>query len=279
MTWLIVALVLDRVLLKLAFGTYTCKYTAGYACIDDVNMRVASAPVAYRVLIPWIVGAVERLCPHLRTQRLTALYEPLRIAFTALALAATERAIGTNAALLLACLLPATFLFDFADWPVELLSFALALSGDMTLAILGIGLHAFARPETAALSALTYGLATGDWFGCALAALAAIIGIVTVRKVVGRKKLVMNPREVWRLNWNDLKHLFVNRPFYLSELFMTLALIGGTLAIILTGRAGAAWPVPLALCIAQCVWQARISETRSLTPVLLWIAMGLTYAS
>jgi hypothetical protein len=276
MTWLIVALVLDRVLLKLAFGTYNCKYTAGYACIDEVNMRVATAPVAYRVLIPWIIGAVERLCPRVRTMRLTALYEPLRIGFIALALAAAEKALGTSAALLVAVLLTATFLFDFADWPVELLSFALALTGDLSLAIAGVGLHAFARPETAALSALTYGLVTGDWFGTALVSLAAIIGIVVVRVVVGRKTLVMKPSLAWTLNWRDLKNLFLNRPFYLSELWMTILIIVGVAFFTLTGQLGAAWPVPVALCVAQCVWQARISETRSLTPALLWIAIGMT---
>jgi hypothetical protein len=85
----------------------------------------------------------------------------------------------------------------------------------------------------------------------------------------------MKPSEAWRLNWNDLKHIFVNRPVYLSEIFMTMALIALALWTILAGRAGAAWPVPLALCVAQCVWQARLSETRSLTPVLLWVAGGL----
>lgn len=273
--WLLVALCVDRVCLKMTGPHYKSEFSAGYGSIDPVWRKTSKAPIAYRVLVPWLVRGAERLIPALKPMRLTALYEPIRIIALALALAASEYALGRPAALLVAALLAATFLFDFADWPFELLSFALALSGNMTLCILAVFLHGLARPETAPLAVITYSLVTGDLVGSALAAFSAFLAIVLARGIVGKKPLVMPLGTSFRLNAQDLRDLFKNRPFYLSETFISLTLIGVTVAVVLAGRAGQAWPVPMAICGAQVFWQARIGETRSLTPALLWIAAGI----
>jgi hypothetical protein len=274
MLWLLVALFIDRVMLKLTMAHYTNEFSAGYGSIDKIGRKKALAPVAYRVLVPWMILGLERAFPALKKHRLTALYEPIRIGALTLALAATEYALGTPSALLVAALLPATFLFDFADWPFELLAFACALSGNLSLTILVVGLQGFARPETTPLAALTYGLTTHDPVGFALVAIAGGLSMGVVRIVQGKKPLVMPEGTALRLNIADLKGLFRNRPFYLSEVWISLTIIGVTLATILMGKAGGAWPIPLALCVAQVAWQARISESRSLTPCLLWIAAG-----
>lgn len=273
--WLLVALFIDRVALKLTLDSYRSEFTAGYGAIDPVWRKTAKAPVSYRVLVSWVVRGVEKALPALKKHRLVALYEPLRIGALTAALTATEYALGRPAALLVAALLPATFLFDFADWPFELLSFALALSGNMQLTILAIFLHGLARPETAPLSALTYGLVTRDPLGVALVSVSGGIAIGLVRVIVGPKPLVMPAGSSFALNLKDLRNLFHNRPFYLSEIWISLTLIAVTLAVVFTGKAGGAWPIPLLLCAAQVAWQARISESRSLTPCLLWVGMAV----
>jgi hypothetical protein len=274
MVWFLIALFLDRVMLKIAMTHYRNEYSAGYAAINPVLSGRSLAPIAYRVLTPWIIGSIEHLVPKLKKHRLVALYEPLRILSISAALYASNYSLGTIPTLIVAAALPATFLFDFSDWPFELLSFALALSNNMPLAILAAGLHGLARPETAPLAGITFGLHNSDPLGGALVLLSALIAVGVVRLVVGRKKLVMPMGTAWRLNRQDLRDFFKNRPFYLSEVGISLVVIALTFVMIMTGQAGNAWPVPLALCVAQITFQARLSETRSLTPCLLWIGMG-----
>lgn len=269
MVWFIVALVLDRVMLKLTVKSYTSPFTVGYGSISNVIAGTALAPVSHRVLVPWLIAAAERVWPTLQKHRLPALYEPIRIVGIGLALNAVAMALGERAAWMVAALLPATFLYDFWDWPYEFLAQALALSGNMQWAILGAGLQGFARPETTPLVALTYLLVTGDVVGTGLIGLASLVALLTVRVIVGKKPLVRS-LNTWDVNQIDLRRLFHNRPFYLSEVVMTLGLMALTLASILTGKAGPAWPVPVIIMAAQLFWQARLSETRSMSVCLLW---------
>ena len=269
--YLIAALALDRVQLKLGQPSYRNEY-CGMGAIDSINARTAQAPMAYRVLVPWIVGGIEKLFPNLKPHRLTALYEPLKIGLLALALAAAASALGTTRALWIAALLPATFYFDYWDAAVELLGLALALTGRIEYALIGALLLALAR-ETAPLVALTYMLVTRD-VGRGLQVLSATLAVMlAVRLWVGRQPLYCE-RVLGRHNWRDLRDLRRNRPFYSSESAMSLGLTALTVAAVITGRAGPAWPVPLIL-LALGWTLARAAETRVFGGCLLWAVLVL----
>lgn len=273
MLWLIVALAIERASLLITAHSYTSRYQAGYGSLATTANREALAPVAYRVLLPWLIMGIEAVFPQLRKHRLPALYEPLRIILIALALTVCEMAIGRTGALIVAVCLPATFLFDFWDWTVELLCLSAALTGNMTLTIMCAGLLGLARPMTTPLVGLTYGLVTHDPIGTALAVVAGYLMITAVRVYVGKREMDY-PWKMWRINLQDILNLFCNRPFYLSEIFMSLGLTAWMLVTVLMGNAGAAWPVPVALTAAQWI-MPRAAETRSMSAVLLWCAMGI----
>ncbi len=272
--WLIVALALDRVYLRLVAPYYSSAYAAGYGTIPLIQHGQTERILGFRLLVPALMYWAEKWFPALAKYRLPALYEPLRIVALALALYVASLAIGTAGALLVAVLLPATFLFDFWDFPYEILGLAAGLTGDLRWAMLGGGLHALARPYTAPLVPVTYLLVMGDWIGAALVALATVIGLVPGQVATWKASNLQASFQVWRLNIQDIRNIFVNRPFYLSEIFMSLGLSALIVWVIATGRAGAAWPVPLALLVMH--WTlVRAAETRPIAVCLLWVVGGL----
>ncbi len=269
--WLLIALALDRVQLKLGQPSYGSAY-CGIGAVDAVNARAAQAPMAYRVLVPWLIGLAEWLIPALKPHRLTLLYEPLKIGLLAFALAAAAAALGMKGALLVAALLPATFYFDYWDGAVELGALALALTGDVRWALIGGLLLALSR-ETAPLAAVTYMLVTHD-VGCGLQVLSATLAVLLiVRLWAGRKPLYCD-RWMVRINAQDVRRIAANRPVYTSEIAMSLGLTALTLGAVVSGRAGPAWPVPLAVLAAGWT-MARAAEPRVFAPCLLWIVGAL----
>lgn len=272
MLWLICAVVIDRMLLKYTAHQYKPEkgeFQSGYATLDSIANNAALAPMAYRVLFPVIITGIERLIPPLRKQRLPLLYEPLRILFLTLALTLTAHTIGTTGALVVAVFIVATVYFDYWDFTVELFAFAAALTGDLQLAVMGAGLAAFSRMETAGLVVLTYGLVTGNVGGTLYTALAAVIPMLALRVWAGNRRLYCK-RTMWRVNWRDVRNLFNNRPFYLSETAMSLVVTAFTIAAVLSGaKAGL---VPLILLVMGWIG-GRAAETRIFMPCLLWIGM------
>lgn len=266
----IVALALARVGLALTRTTYASTYH-GYGCLDAVAARQAEAPQAYRILMPWLIAVAERLWPSLKSYRLTALYEPLRLVALAWALWLTGQAVGERGALLVAVLLPVTFYFDYWDWVFELAGLAGALTGNLGAALAGGVLHAASR-ETAPLGPLVYGAVSGDWAGMMWLLLVVGTEMLLIRLYVGRRPLNCG-RWLWRLNWWDLKNLFRrNRPWYLSEMAMALLLTGLTLVAVATGRAGPSWFAPMVLLLTG--WTlGRAAEVRVFAGCLLWVAM------
>jgi hypothetical protein len=265
--YLILAWFSDMAQLRIAGKGYNNLY-CGMGAVDTVNQRRAAAPMAYRVLVPWLIWLGEWVIP--RGFRLTALYEPLKIALMAAVLWATAHALGAPAAYLLAALWPITYYFDYWDWAAESFGLAAALTGTFPLALVGGVVHGLSR-ETAPLVALTYALVTHDWIGAMI--LAGVIAVVMggVRLWAGRKELYCE-RVMWPVNLRDVRGILRNRPVYLSEIGMTLAITILTMVTILMGKAGPAWPVPLALLIAGWVL-ARAAEPRVFAGCLLWIVM------
>ena len=266
--WLMVALALNRAQFRLGLFSYQSTYN-GYGAIDSVNARTADAPMVYRVLVPWLIAAAERMIPALRARRLPWLYEAFKVLSLAGALWMCERAVGVRGALVIAALLPATFHFDYWDWTVELFAFAAALSGNFGWAAVGIVLGGMAR-ETTPLAALTFGLKTNAWGEAILLGALALGTLGAVRWVQGKHPLYCE-RVMWRVNWDDVRGLMRNRPVYTSEMFMTLLLSG-----LIVAAALRTLPTGItALMLVAAGWVlARAAETRVFTAGLLWVGLA-----
>jgi hypothetical protein len=273
MIWWLLALFLDRIQLKVGLPNYGAKYN-GLGAVDDVLARRAPAPVAYRVLVPGLIGVAEWVAPGLRPRRLTWLYEPLKIGLMGAALAMTAHALGNTAALLVAVLLPATFAFDYWDWPVEMFGLAAALSGDLTWTLIGALACALSR-ETALLVPLAYTLVTLDWYGGTLLTLIVAGTLMIVRLAIGPRQKYW-AAQMWRVNWQDIVEIGVNRPWYLGEITFALLISGLMLVSVIGGYAGPSWPVPLVVLIL-CWTLARAAEVRIFSAGLLWVAVMLLH--
>jgi hypothetical protein len=251
MIWLIVAFALDRVQLKIGAFSYGSKFS-GLGAIDDVLARKAPAPVAYRVLVPWLIGLVEQVIPGARRYRLTALYEPFKIASIAAALAMVARAFDPQTALLLAILVATTFYFDYWDWPIEIVAVAGALSGRWEWALVGGLLCALSR-ETAPLVPATFFLVTFDWYRATLLMLVVLCIMMAVRLYVGPRNSYWTG-QMWRVNWTDLRDWKANRPAYLSEIVLALLIAAGTLRQSLAAMPAELGPSPSPCSYAAGLW-------------------------
>lgn len=270
--WLFLAILLDRAQLQIGAFSYQSPFN-GLGTVDLINDRNAKAPMAYRVLVPWFIGLLERFVPRLTPYRLTV-YEAFKVVSLALALAACNAALGLTGTLLVGALLPVTFGFDYWCWAIELAAFAVALSGSLPLTVLGVLALSLSR-ETAPLVPLTYGLITHDWIG--MAGLFVITGclMLAVRLYVGKRPMYCD-RFMIRRNLAELRHFLTAQPFLMDYSLMAILLSVVTAGVVLSGRAGEAWPVPL--IILGLGWTMGIArETRIFTPVLLWIAMGILH--
>jgi len=270
MIWFVLAWFLERVHLKVGAFSYGIEFS-GIGAIDDVLDGTAKAPMAYRVLVPWLIDLVERICPTLKPHRLSVLYEPLKIALTGCALWAVAYGLGVRSALLIAAMLPATFLFDYWDWTGEMIGVALAFSGMPGWVAAGGMVAAMSRPETALLGSVVYWLETRDAAGALWGAGATLATIVAVRLITGKRELYCE-RWMWRQNWQDLQAILQNRPVYLGEISISLLVTVLTLVSVVSGKAGASWPVPVALLVAGWT-MARAAETRVFSVCLLWISL------
>lgn len=249
----------------------------GYGAIDGAKNADYAAPMAYRVLVPWLALSIERLVPALRKHRYPTIYLPLKFALIVLMLLVAERAVGTSGALCLALGLCALLHFEYWDNYVEVLGFAAALTGDLRITILGMLLHSLSKPETSPLLSLTFLLSTGNLLGAAWIGAINLLVVNLVRLKVGKRVLYCQ-RIMWRRNLQDVRELLCNRPFYVSEIGMGLGLTVLTLSAvgvrILQGAPLPAWPVPLILLSAGWI-AGRAAESRIFGACLLWVALCL----
>lgn len=270
--WLFLAILLDRAQLQIGAFSYQSFFN-GFGTIDGINQRNIKAPMAYRVLVPWLIRLLEHLIPPLTSFRLTV-YEVLKIISLMLALTACHLALGLTGALLVGALLPMTFGFDYWCWAIELMAFAVALSGSMPLTIFGVLALSLSR-ETAPLVPLTYGLITQDWIGASGLLVICGCAMLAVRLYVGKRPLYCD-RVMIRRNLQELKYFFKAEPILMDYSVMAVLLSAATIALVGSGRAGAAWPIPL--IILMLGWTMGIArETRIFTPVLLWVVLGILH--
>lgn len=265
LTALVVAIFIDRVQLKLGADSYRSIYN-GQGAIDSVNKRTAKAPMAYRVLVPWIIGGIERFIPSLRAKRIQALYEPIKVISMFLLIYVCGIFFGYTSALLLAALMGATFFFDYWDWTFEAIGVLFALTGNPYLFLIGTVLWALSK-ETAPLAPFIYMVSTGD---VAIACLGGILCIVIqwfVKTVVGKRELYCQ-RVMYEINKQDVKELFENTPFYSSEIFISLCITVVCLAaVLIMPTLGGLYVIPL--LVAGWVL-ARAAETRVFFACLIY---------
>lgn len=258
----------------------------GYGSIGITNHRSALAPMAYRVLVPWLIAFIERVEKILKVdtrwigkQRITW-YQAIKIVLNAYVVWAVAQGWGLEVALLSAGLIVMTFKFDYWDWALELGGFALAMSGRLELAIAGGVLAGFSR-ETAIAIPVAYLLNTFDLYGSGYVLLAVAIPLITTRLWAGRKELYckrwMIKENIWGARNTEiqtgLKSLFKWSPFFLSEYFISLLIVVLTLAAVLVDIP-VGWPIPL-LIVAAGLTMGRIEENRTMVVCIPWIAAWL----
>lgn len=242
----------------------------GFGAIDLVNERRAKAPMAYRVLFPWLVALLEKA-----GLRRIAAYQGLKVLFNALAFWSVMQAFGLPAALLTAVLLLLTVKFDYWDWMPEMIGVCLALSGSLPLALAGAALAALSR-ETALVCPVAFLLAGGGWPGFFAVLLVTALVLLAVRAYVGKRELYCERFQI-RYNLGLFQH-FRNKEFwvwgqwYHQDIFIACALT----LLGLASAWGQGWVglVPLAFLAAG--WTlAKADETRVFSAALPFIAAML----
>ena len=206
----------------------------GFGAIEGVNHRKIPAPMAYRVLVPWVIGLIERFYKDKeRAHRERVVwYQAVKTVLTALGLYAVMLGWSIPTAMLVTVMLCLTFKHDYWDYAVELMAIGFAIHGNLALALTGAVLYGFSR-ETAPLAAVAYLTCTGDWAGSLAVLAAAVTPLLGVRLYVGKRKLYCE-RWMWRVNLALLRDLLKWRPVWYGEvtisLVMTLILLVGVLA-------------------------------------------------
>lgn len=268
--WLLIALALDKAQLIIAQPGYGSPY-CGIGTIDGVLQRRTHAPMAYRVLVPWLIGLVERVYPRARRQRLSV-YETFKIVLMGLALWAVASATNDRTAFIVAALLPMTFSFDYWDYAVEIGALAMAVGGNMPGALIGGVLLALSR-ETAPLVPAAYLLATGDAPGTFVVATGTALTMLGVRLWAGRHELYCD-RWMIKRNLTELRAALRCSPPFMGNAFLSVLLCAIVLALAVLGRLGPTWPIPLAIVALGWAWGISY-ETRIFSACLLWIGMAL----
>lgn len=246
----------------------------GFGAIDLTVKREIKAPMSYRVLVPFLTVWTEKLL-RLPLSRRIDVYQTIKIALEALTFYAVWLAWGLPVALLTFLLLLLTVKYDYWSWIPELAAFAMAMTGELSLA-LPAGVLAGLSRETAPLAALAYYLKTGDIAGGLVLATAIGLTMILVRLFVGRKELYCD-RWMWKYNirlftgkteGGDLI-LFKWQPLYHADAVIALVLTVFTVVAGVFGLAG--WPVPIIVVVAGWL-MAKADETRVFSAAIPWIA-------
>lgn len=264
----LIALALSRVNAIVTGQNYNAT-TNGFGAISGVLNRTGSAPQVYRALVPWLIGAFEKVFGYNLKRRLI-LYEVFKFLLIWTALCSIGLSCGINCCLIVASILALTFHFDYWDWAVELAAFAACLSGNLYWAMAGATLLALSR-ETCWLCAPIYYFVTHNYVEAA-----GVLGVTwayfsAVRAIQGHHALYCN-RIYFKRNMQEVRRMFLRTPWFLGDIFMSLVITFATLWA--CWMQVTAWPVALALLVAGWVF-GLASETRIFTATLLWIGMAL----
>jgi len=239
----------------------------GFGVIDMVNKKKIQAPMAYRVLVPWLVGLIEKLF-KIKPEDRIVVYETIKMILVMFAFWSIAHVFGITIMLLSVALLLATIEYDYWDWPVELAAIVLAIGGCFWVLIPVIVLHALSR-ETAPIVPLAYYLATGIIGNSIILMVLAVGTMMFVRILIGKRDLYCE-RFMHKKNWELLKNFGKWKPIYLSRIFVSIVLTLLTiLAIIVSPKIGM---IPGALLVAGWLL-AKVDEPRVFSACIPFIAL------
>ena len=276
---LIMAWAFERVTLIITAGNLGQPYN-GFGCIDAVNKRLTFAPMAYRVLIPWMIWIWEKFLvitkskdETIKKTRITW-YSVFRILLTALAFWAVMTAWDIKTGLVLVVLLLPTIKFDYWDYAGEITGLALAMTGNLALALPGVVIHGLSR-ETVLLAPVAYYLKTGDMLGSVGLLCAGTVVLVLVRLWAGKRPLYCD-RWMIKTNWHNFKQFWKYWPLHTSDMVITL---GYSLFMVLilcnivnnNQNLDPTYVIPLVIFGTGWV-MARADETRVFSAALPWLA-------
>lgn len=245
--------VLDRIQMHVTFVNYDSVFN-GFGAIESVQRKDAKAPMAYRVILPWGIWLVEKLgVPD--KQRVTV-YETFKVLSIALALGAVWNALGFEAMVLTCVFIPLTYLYDYWDWPIEMMAVYFAMSGNVWLGLAGCVLLAMSK-ETAPIVPLVYLFATWDWMGTGALMLVTLGVMAGIRLIVGKRALYC---ERWQLIYNlkMMSTLFRWKPVFFGSPVLALIVTG----LALLGALSRAEGLPLLGLILAGWVLAKADETR-----------------
>ena len=254
------AAMLEKVQLLVSMWNYGAVYN-GLGAVTGVLKRDTNAPMVYRVLAAWMMVGLQKL----RIRKLES-YEIVKFACNFYALYAVWLVWGFDTVILVAMVLPVTFLYDYWDWAIEIGSIGLGMTGQLDLAIVGVILLALSR-ESFPLVALAYGLVTFDGLGAGMVLFAGAGVFVLLRLVQGEHKLYCK-RFMWRDNLQSIRAIATGRVWLLSDVLVSLVIMAAGVAYVVMLQPG--WPV-VALLVVLGFAAGRIQETRVFASILPFV--------
>lgn len=255
----------DRAQMGLSATNYNALYN-GYGVIDLVNKREIKAPMAYRVLVPWLVGWIETTFKVKKEYRVIV-YQNIKMLFVMLAAWSVIHVYGIVICLLTFTILLLTIQFDYWDWPIELAAVVLASGGHFVPALIVALLFALSR-ETAPITALIYFVATLDILGSLVILMVTLLVMVEVKKTIGDRPLYCK-RFMFYDNLKLYKNFFKWKPILYSPITVTAVLtLGSLISVIINPQY---WYV-LILLVAGWIL-AKADEPRIFSSIVPFIAI------
>lgn len=244
----------------------------GIGAADAVVKRDIKAPMAYRVLVPWLMSVIEKITGAKRI----IIYEILKWILNSVVLYSIYYVYGMNVMFVSAILFLVTFKYDYWDWAPEVIGVMFAISGNVYLAVIGGVLHGLSR-ETALIVPAAFFLTTGLVYSTAIVSAVTIIVLFGVRLYVGKRELYCD-RVMAMRNVKEFIESMKYYPVFFSE---------GVISIVLTAAgiaggfyAGKVWLCPFAIAVAG--WTLAVaSETRifsALVPFASLLIVGVLNA-
>lgn len=260
----------ERAALIISAPNYESPFN-GFGAIDSILKGKAKAPMAYRVLVPWLVGLLEKT----GMERI-AIYQPAKVILNAAAFFLIYKVFGLVPALIAVILLLLTVKFDYWDWQAEIIGVMAALTGNLPVAIAGGVIHGLSK-ETAPLVPLAYLITTGDVLGTLAVLVATAVALALPRLIYGDKpmycKRIQAPYNL------ELFQQFTNPgmwrwgQWYHTDIFIALAITGGAAASVAI-RGSPDGLIPAAILAAGWT-MAKADETRVFALAMPWIASVL----
>ena len=222
---LLIGLCFDRAQMGISLANYDA-LSNGFGTIDMTVRKKIKAPMAYRILVPYMVTWTEKLLKTDPEYRIF-IYQAFKSFFVMLAAWSVIHVFGIMVTLITFIILLLTVHYDYWDWPIELAAIVLAAGGLFIPALIVGILFAFSR-ETSLITGFVYLVSTGDWTGAII--ITAIIGVILfcVRFFIGKRELYCD-RFMWKYNLGLFKNFFKWKPFLYSPLFVSAAITIGTI--------------------------------------------------